>query len=227
MRVYTYYTPISLYPDDSQTKLIEVWARSWRKQGWEPIVLNEGDAMLHPLYSEFKQHISKLPTEYGHEYEGACFLRWLAMAAQETDGGGGMLTDYDYINYGFSPRAPGLLKMQIFCEPPPIEVTMGLVLAPRMAYEEFCKIVLSWKPSQADWNPNAKLYHCSDLSLLVRMFEHKNFVKPDWMEKVHGFSGLFPRESYKTAPLVHYGYEMKHAGLWPKYKHIEKLRPFE
>jgi hypothetical protein len=227
MRVYTYYMPIGLYDEYSQRKLIEVWARSWSKFGWEPIVLNEGDAQQHPWYWDYKAHVWNLPTEYGHDYEGSCFLRWLAMAAQATDGGGGMMTDYDVINYGLSPMPPDPNKMKIFCEPPPIPVDMGAVLGTKKHYEEICKIHMGWKPHPIhDWNNSAKLLHCSDLSLMVRMFENGNFPKPEWLVKTFGYSGRFPRPSYKTARLVHYGYDMKLAGHWPKWTWIERLRPF-
>jgi hypothetical protein len=229
MRVYTYYTPISLYDEDSQRRLIDVWARSWSKQGWEPIVLNEGDCVYHPLYEEYKRRVFSLPTEYGNEYDGQCFMRWLAMANQLSGPeGGGMMTDYDVINYGLKPISPEPDKMQIFCENPPVPVDMGAVLGPRKLYDWMAKIYLGWKPDAGDWNDSSTYhgYHCSDLSLIVRMFEHKNFPKPNWLEKRFGHFCRFPHECYKTADLVHYGYDMKPAGFWPKWAHIEKVRAF-
>jgi hypothetical protein len=37
---------------------------------------------------------------------------------------------------------------------------------------------------------------------------------------------IFSQPGWETAPLVHYGYEMHAAGNWPKWEHIERLRPF-
>ena len=229
MRCYCYYMPVGLYDEESQRKLIDVWERSWRKSGYEPIVLNEGDAKQHPMYDKFNENVSKLPSEYGPNYDRACFMRWLAMAAQ-TDGkyGGGLMLDYDVISYGFPVIEPDPDKMKIYCEHPPVPIDMGAVLGTREQYEAMASIYANWTPDQGDWNKSKTYngYHCSDLSLLVRMFEHKNYPKPPWLVKEFGYSGRFPRPSYKTAQIVHYGYDMKLAGHWPKWQHIERLRPF-
>lgn len=229
MRVYCYYVPIPLYTEESQRKLIDVWARSWSKQGWEPIVLNEGDAKLHPNYSKFKRHVWNLPTEYGHEYEGQCFLRWLAMAAQETDGGGGVLTDFDVINYGLKPAPVNPEEMYFLCDYEPHNtISMGVVIGAREHYEFFCRLFADWVPDKHDWNSHAGLFHCSDLSMVTRMFEDKTWKKPAWATKVSNVQAIFDvsRSQWNTAPLVHFGYNMFHAGYWPKHEHIERLRPF-
>jgi hypothetical protein len=181
------------------------------------------------MWERFNQRVSSLPSEYGPLYDRACFIRWLAMAAQEAGThGGGIMLDYDVINYGLSPREPDPNKMVVFCEHPPIPVDLGAVLGTREHYQKMCEIIANWTPDKNDWNDSSTYhgYHCSDLSLLVRMFEHKNFPKPEWLQKECGVQGRFPRESFKTAPLVHYGFDMKHAGFWPKYQWIEKLRRF-
>lgn len=222
MNVYTYYMPVpELYDEGSQRALIDVWARSWRKQGWNPIVMDETWVFKHPRYREFKKKFFELPTEYGHNYEGACFMRWAAVSAA----GGGMMTDYDVINYGFPPQAPDPTKMKIFADNPPEEIFLGMVLAPVSLFEGMCQLFASWEVCQNDWNASAKLFHCSDLSLLHRMYLRKDYPVPGWLERVPG-CGLYTRPSWKTAPAVHYGYEMKHAGHWPKHAWIEKLRPF-
>ena len=218
--------PVGLYDEDSQRKLIDVWERSWRKSGYEPIVLNEGDAKQHPMYDRFNENVSKLPSEYGPNYDRACFMRWLAMAAQPD---GGLMLDYDVISYGFPLLTPDPKTMQIFCEEPPVPIDMGAVLGTKQHYEDMSHIFANWTPDRGDWNDSSTYhgYHCSDLSLLVRMFEHQNYPRPSWIQKTFGYSGRFPRPSYKTARAVHYGYDMKLAGHWPKWAHIERLRPFE
>lgn len=229
MRCYTYYMPIPMYSEDSQRRLIDIWARSWAKQGWEPILLNEGDAKLHPNYEDFRRAIWGLPTEYGHEYESSCFLRWLAMAAQETDGGGGVLTDYDVVNYRFKPRPVNPEEMY-FLSDQVNRITMGVVIGARKHYEFFCNLFANWTPDKHDWNASAGLFHCSDLSMVTRMFEDGTWDKPAWAKKLNNFQAIFGQEpkpnAWRTAPLVHYGYNMKHAGYWPKYSFIETLRPF-
>lgn len=224
MKVYTYYTPVpELYSEDTQRLLIDVWARSWKKQGWDPVVLSESDAQRHPRYPEFKKRFWELPTEYGHTYEGACFLRWVAMAAV----GGGMMTDYDVINYSFAPREVDPSRMIVFCEKPPGPIFLGMVLAPQALYEGMCQNFFSWQVSQADWNPNARppQYHCSDLSILLQLFQQPPDKKIAWLTREEGCS-IYTHPLWEYAPAVHYGYEMHGLGQWPKYAWIEKIRPF-
>lgn len=229
MRAYCYYEPVGLYDYESQQQLIDVWARSWRKSGYEPIVLNEGDAKQHPLYDKFNANVSRLPSEYGPLYDRACFMRWLAMAWQ-ADGkyGGGLLLDYDVISYGCPVMEPDPNKMKIFCEPPPSRIYMGAVLGTKQHYEAVATLFANWKPGEGDM-VNSKTYHglhCSDLSILVRMFETKDYPKPAWLVKEFGYCGLYPREASKTSRMVHYGYEFIRDGFGPKWKHIERHRPF-
>lgn len=227
-RCYCYYEPVGMYDDHSQRALIDVWARSWRKQGWDPIVLNPGDAMQHPMWERFEANVSKLPSEYGPLYDKACFRRWLAMAAQ-TSGkhGGGLLLDYDVINYRMTPFEPEPDKMVLFCETRQ-SICMGCVMGTQAHYEFMSNLMANWKVGPEDWNDSTTYrgYHCSDLSMLVRMFDGKNWPKPEWLVKEPGVQGFFPRETFRTAPVVHYGFEMKAAGFFPKYQHIERLRPF-
>ena len=50
MKIYTYYEDVGF---KKQLELIEVWEESWRKQGFDPIVLNREDAKKSPLYQKY------------------------------------------------------------------------------------------------------------------------------------------------------------------------------
>lgn len=222
MNVYTYYDHVpGLWSHDSQVKLLDVWQRSWANAGWNPVVLNEDFVRSNPRYDFFKYHFWNKPTTYGHDYCGACFMRWLAVA----QAGGGMLTDYDVINYGFEPREVSPGTMQIFCDSPPAGVFMGAVLGSAQHFLDMAEIFAAWTADEHDFNHNAGQHHCDDLGLLIRMFESKTFAKPEWFVKTAGCA-LFDYLSWRTSKLVHYGYAMRDAGYWPKHEHIERIRPF-
>ena len=97
-KIFTYTESVPGLPDNSS--LIELWKKSWAAQGWAPVVLGRQDAMKHPLYAGLLPRFKALPTVNPPQYELACYLRWLAVAAA----GGGWMSDYDVINYGFAPR---------------------------------------------------------------------------------------------------------------------------
>jgi hypothetical protein len=226
MKVFTYYMPVpGLWSDESQQKLIEVWARSWKKAGWEPVVLNEDSVKTHPNFAYYKEKLWALPTEYGHDYEGACFLRWLAVA----HAGGGMMVDYDVINYGFTPAdACTENRMTIYADSDPPQIFTGVVMGRQHHFQEISDIFAAWVPDDHDLNLNSKTYqghHCSDLTMMIRMFGGMQ-TKPDWLVRCDGCA-QFPHPTWKTSKLVHYTYAMHDAGFWPKYEHIEKIRPFE
>ena len=223
-KVFCYYSPCpNLYDEDSQRHLIDIWQKSWKKAGWQPVVLSEYDVLTHPKFKHYKKKFWSLPTEYGHDYEAACFMRWAAVA----HAGGGMMTDYDVINYGFTPRDADPERMQLFCDVEPNRIYMGAVLGIQEHFQEMADIFADWTPDHHDINWGKTWHgkqHCSDLSMLIRMLVSGTRAKPPWLVKTSGCA-LYPHPTWTTYPMVHYGYEMKRAGYWPKADWIEKLRP--
>lgn len=222
MKVFTYYQWVpGLWPDSDMRALLDVWSRSWAKAGWEPVVLDENSVRSHPRYDFFREHFWSKPAEYGHDYCGACFLRYLAVA----HAGGGLMVDMDCINYGWEPREVTPGKMILFCDHPPEGVFCGTLLGSAQHFLDMSEIFAAWTPDEHDFNHSAGMMHCDDLSLIKRMFETKTYPKPEWLVTEAGCS-LFDYLSWRTSKLVHYGYAMRGAGLWPKHLHIENLRPF-
>ncbi|KAJ8036884.1 hypothetical protein HOLleu_17541 [Holothuria leucospilota] len=74
---------------------LSLWRNVWSSAGWRPQILTEEDAKRHPSYEELRQKFWELPTINTKEYELACFMRYVAMAAV----GGGWMSDYDVIPY--------------------------------------------------------------------------------------------------------------------------------
>lgn len=226
--VVTYYEPVEgLWSDHSQRELIKVWERSWRKAGWDPVVLTEADIRSHPRHDFFSQHIYAKPSEYPKKYTASCFLRWLAASHYgELRGTNVLLSDYDVINYGLEPYEPAPGQMEILCDEPPVSIFMGAVLGTPRHFLDMMELFVAWQPDELDFNHNAGCMHQDDLSMLVRMFETKTRPKPDWLVKVPGCA-LYDYSGYRTSKLVHYGFAMKQRGFWPKHEHIERIRRFE
>jgi len=225
MKVYTYFNPLPGFRDvDAERRLIALWERSWLARGWEPVVLIHEDLRHLPGFDTYLNAYWLLPTEYGHEYESLCFMRWWAVGqvAKETC----VMSDYDVINYSLPPPEPDG-KMTLITDPPPHGSSMGVVLGEPWQFTEMATLMRDWVPDEHDINRGAthggKL-HCSDASMVARMFDNKNREKPPWFVKAEG-SRIFGEPGWLESPLVHYGYRMFHDGHWPKCDHIEKLRP--
>ena len=95
MNVFTYYEPLH----STHMEVINVWADSWRKHGWTPIVIGENQFRLNYDWREYDAVVSKFPTVNDTRYDRACFRRWKAMSLI-----GGLMTDYDVANRGFTPE---------------------------------------------------------------------------------------------------------------------------
>ena len=72
MNIYTYYDNVLDMLSDTQLELIEIWKESWRKNGWNPIVLD--NSYLNYLDDEI-DYLKKLPSVNPENYEMSCFLR--------------------------------------------------------------------------------------------------------------------------------------------------------
>jgi hypothetical protein len=105
-KVYTYFSPVpSREGQLEQRKLIELWEKTWQANGWFTHVLTEEDARKHPKFNEWEPIFRAFPTVNPKSYEMAAWNRWIAMA----EVGGGFLTDYDTINFGFKDPTRSLL----------------------------------------------------------------------------------------------------------------------
>lgn len=225
--VVCYYVPVpDLWSVESQRALIALWEQSWTRQGWNAIVLTEADVRTHPRFDFFNEQFRSKPTEYPADFTNSCFMRWLAASHYAKPRGEHiLLSDFDVINYSQPPIEinPGI--MRIWADPPPPTIFMGVVDGGWQRFLDICELFVSWTPDALDWNKNAGLFHQDDLSMLERMFEHKTRPKPEWFIRTPGCALFGFGDAWKTAKLVHYGYEVKKVGLWPKHHAIQQLRP--
>ena len=192
--VYTYYDLIGSksYHDD-QLEMIEHWSLSWAKQGWNPVVLGRIHAEAHPMFSRYEARVRQLPTVNSTEYEAACYLRWLAVAQQ----GGGVMSDYDVVNYGFSPCPPQSELVVMDCRDG--DVCPSVVAGTAAGFMSAC---LSFACTEADSvdTSHSGSPHTSDMILLQRDYrEGRVLASP--LVRQYGDHG------WDTATLVHYSHE--------------------
>jgi hypothetical protein len=97
MKVYTYFHPIPAMDVYREHRLILCWQQSWRRCGWEPVVLTHQVAESHKRFKEYDALVRSWPTVNPPGYDLACYHRWLALSVV----GGGISTDYDVIARNF------------------------------------------------------------------------------------------------------------------------------
>lgn len=185
MNVYTYYEEFG-WPE--RRELLNLWRESWYRNGWSPVVLTRKDVEITPgLLSLLKSRVESYPTANDRNYELACYIRHLAMA----NVGGGLMTDFDVLNYGFkqsdSVGRLGFLDNK-YCP--------GAIIGPASFYLKICLVLASWDPGNCEeWK--GKL-HLSDM-VILRKCEPMGLFGPP-----HGICCTVPDQGWQHAPLVHF-----------------------
>lgn len=174
MNVYCYFEPI--FPEE--ISLLILWSESWKKHGWEPVILNQDNLPVW-LSKRFDFCVSELPTVNHLQFERAAYRRHLAMCSV----GGGFLTDYDVINYGFRPEHLPVNPLG--------PIPWGPFIGTGDQFWEFVRRIMTWNPSDCvmvDGKP-----HVSDIVIWEKLTT--NNLR---LDAVYGSQG------WETSPLVHY-----------------------
>lgn len=166
--VYTYYENISLINNDqkrqsSQYDLIELCKKSWESNGWDLIVLDHTIAQKHPYYSEYSSLIQSLPSTNPLSYDYHCYMRWLAMSVV----GGGLMIDYDVVNYDCSPNE---LYYNIFHIDKKLTImqnhTPCAVYGTEDQYLDMCKKFVALKDDYRCYQEIKNKLHTSDMLMI-------------------------------------------------------------
>jgi hypothetical protein len=82
-------------------EMLLLWKQAWEDIGWDTRIISTEDAKNHPQFLEFYTLLQNVPL-WGSQHKGVnrqynqwCYIRWLAMAAIDSDGG--WMSDYDVI----------------------------------------------------------------------------------------------------------------------------------
>jgi hypothetical protein len=224
MKIYTYHTNLESLPQRNET--LDIWEKSWKKNGWEPIILCEDDAKNHPLYFQFSSKIKSLPSVNTKGFDYHAFMRWLAVPSV----GGIVSTEPDVINYRLKPSdIDKYLEVandnRLQCHSP---VPAFLIGSPK-SYENVCEKIIKHNIQPED-NVDGRP-HLSDQDFSARYCDGKEvqFYRDSELCSELFDGNLFFNESlsnkWKSSPVVHFGtpYMMSN-GFLPKHLHINKLR---
>lgn len=201
-KVYTYYEPTGV----GESSLLSLWAKSWRLQGWTPVVLSAQTIKAHPLMlSILHRFYDELPTVNDPAYELQCYYRWLAYDIRSP----GVFTDYDMINYSLKPedcpampegKEPGLMALNKTGAPDP-----GLFVANQLGIRKMLHSFLHGTPPKCIVRgAHGAREHVSDM-----YFFHDAAAKHD-----RDLSVVVGQPGWEKSPCVHFAQS-----------HIRNLRP--
>jgi hypothetical protein len=184
MNVYTYYVDIG-WP--KPTTLIDLWAESWRRRGWNPIIIGPAEAEKSAYYPKLVEEHKKHPTVNDPRYDFANKARYCAMEAL----GGGVLTDYDVINYTLSTER---LKFYAHSQEMIVFGTGGFFSMTKEGAQNFCNTMINWTTGDKKCALLNGKPHLSD------MYMHF-FINT---YRIWEVSPLYGDGNWQTAPTVHY-----------------------
>lgn len=210
MKVYTYYENINF---EYQNKVLEIWQKSWSKNGFDPVILNENDAKKSNLYEEYSNKIKQFPSVNSQGFDYHCFMRYLAVTCVEQDN---LIisTEPDVINYFLVPDDIHQMKKDYLTQ---YSIVPTLHLGSKNDYIDFCKNIISHELKKED-NYFGKP-HLSDQDFIARYNAIQRFYPNNYIAEVF-------EDGYLEKPVVHFGTPyMSQKGFLPKYLYIEKIRP--
>lgn len=117
-KIVTYHEEINF---NKQQELVSLWSESWKRQGYDTIILSRNDAEQYFKFSEFVERMSALHKEIiGQditEYGLSCYFRWMAYASKDFREPI-FFSDYDVINKNFN-RTPQDFNLHLMDGPCP------------------------------------------------------------------------------------------------------------
>lgn len=227
MNIYTYVETIPEFPHERL--LIALWESSWRRLGWNPVILTPADAARHPLSGDLEKHIAtQLPSTNHPAYERACYLRWCALEVA----GGGWMSDYDVINYSLHPEdnePPGAGHLWFGHQSAiPARVCPCLVHGGAEDYHRAIRLFLDYRIDDLDLHERRP--HVSDQRILRRHYSALH--QEGWIR--HGnvcANYKTTRTDWQSKATVHFpNKSMLAAGKMPRHEHISldpavRIRP--
>jgi hypothetical protein len=108
-KIYTYYENLNDPDQEMHESLLGVWEESWKKQGFDPIILSIDDAKKSSLFNQYMDLVQEVHIEVrggaGLKQKNPVHRYWLAaqreIAAFHTIQEPSFISDYDVINKRF------------------------------------------------------------------------------------------------------------------------------
>lgn len=116
MNVISYFNkiPNSKFSSESE-EIIDLWKKSWKKHNWNPIILNEEYSKRNELFRKLDlnnpdANFYKTINSSMWKYHRSCYCRLLAYCQYVREHGATLYSDYDVMNYGFTPNILNFAK---------------------------------------------------------------------------------------------------------------------
>jgi hypothetical protein len=103
--IYAYYESLQANNQAVEFSKANLWKNSWTRAGWNPVMLNSSHAQISPHRIKLQKKLLQtypLLEKIKNESVELIQLRFNRLCAIHA-AGGGWISDYDVLNYGFTP----------------------------------------------------------------------------------------------------------------------------
>lgn len=103
--IYAYYESLQANDQAVEFSKANLWKDSWTRAGWNPVMLNSSHAQISPNRIKLQKKLLQtypLLEKTKNESVEVIQLRFNRLCAIHA-AGGGWISDYDVLNYGFTP----------------------------------------------------------------------------------------------------------------------------
>lgn len=103
--IYAYYESLQANDQAIEFSKANLWKDSWTRAGWNPVMLNSSHAQISPQRIKLQKKLLQtypLLEKTKNESVEVIQLRYNRLCAIHA-AGGGWISDYDVLNYGFTP----------------------------------------------------------------------------------------------------------------------------
>ena len=192
MKVYAFYDSLGDFPcRDNYDELIEIWKKSWKYFGWDPVILTLKDVKQHKSYEKLLKICEKRPTVNRRDFENLCYLRWLSM-----ENISGWYCDVDMINYGFEPTSFG--DDVVTTNDSPV-IHASCFYMPNQKYKQLIDEIVNYNITDEDYFlvNGEKKPHLSDMIIMS-----KTKIKVDKCLSI--FKEYKNQDNWKNGLIIHY-----------------------
>ena len=230
MNVICYYESNGNMFSTQSEQLIDLWKKSWRDNGFTPVVLGVDDAKQHVSYDELDLEnnnslLYKIPLNRNRNlnYIRSAYRRLVAYSNYVLSRDTTLYADYDVINYNFTVEDYHDIEDGATIGTGHSSVKLNYEKA-NLFIEYLYKIQKGKIPPQeSDMHMHSLLEGCMNVSCYRRSYEDQ------YCGTMHRGRNEVRNESYMTSKLVHYDgglyrFHPELAGL-SRYDVIQKVRP--
>ena len=200
MNVISYFDAIPDLEFSKQSEdILSIWTDTWKRHGWNPIILEHEMAKKNKLYHQLdldnpQANFYKTIHESMWKYHKTCYCRLLAYCEYVRNNGATLYADYDVINYGFTPDIIKNIEHDSY-----LCIHRSVMFLGLTGIDDIERVILKF--NNEPFSEGDERGSCNDLNVMrkyTKVFKSKLMPSGDW------YTTYIEPNFRNNSPLVHY-----------------------